>query len=142
MVLLRPDEKWHLTSELSLSCEISDYGRKSAIMESSVVDGSAGGWNLINGRLMGVSQVRQRVIQMEKWSRMIFADWQDCILDVLKALSVLLGKMASGLRTAESESIETCHYCFGGDHIIAIVAYYLQIIGLHWLLVENSCVSC
>jgi len=91
---------------------------------------------------MGVSQVHQTVIQMEKWSQMMFADWQDCVLAVWKALSVYLDKMAPVLGTGERESFVTCHNCFRTDHILAIVAHNLQIIGLHWLLVENCCVSC
>ena len=46
------------------------------------------------------------------------------------------------LGTAPGETFETRHNRICGVHILATVAHNLDIIGLHWWLVADCCVSC
>ena len=73
---------------------------------------------------------------------MMLADQLDCFLVVLEALLVLLEMMARVLGTAAGETFETRHNHLGGGHILPTVAHNLGNIGLRWLLVANSSVSC
>ena len=61
----------------------------------------------------------------------MLGNWLDYIQAVLEALSVNQELAALVRGTAAGERFEIHHNYLGGGHIIAAVAYNLDIIGLH-----------
>jgi hypothetical protein len=83
-----------------------------------------------SGGLWGVSQVRQKEVEVEESSWKMLADLLDDFPAVLEALSVHLEMMALVLGTAEGGTFETRHTHLGAGHILATVADNLNILGL------------
>jgi len=79
----------------------------------------------------GLSQVHQKVDEVEVLSWKMLADGLDCFMAVLGALLVHLAMMALVLESAEGGTFATHHNQVGGGYIVATFAHNWEILGLH-----------
>jgi len=83
-------------------------------------------WICSSEGLQGVFQVRRRVVEVEKSSWKMLADWLDDFPAVPDALSVHWEITALVLRTAMGGTFETRHNHLSAGYILATVAHNLE----------------
>jgi len=92
------------------------------------------------GSLWGFSWVGHKDV-MEDLRQKMSAKWPDCFEAVLDTFEVHLELPALVLRTVEGGTFSIHWNCPVGEHILATMAHYLEIVLLHLILVVNL-VSC
>jgi hypothetical protein len=80
--------------------------------------------------LSGVSQVRQKDVEVEELSWKMLANWLDDLLAVMEALSVHIEMAVVVLGTGKGGTFETHHNHLGAGYFVATVAHNLDIFGL------------
>jgi len=86
--------------------------------------------------MYGISNVHPQVVIVELYWKLL-GEWLYCFLVVLGALMWHMEMMALVLNTVERAIFETHHNHHGHVHIIAMVAYNLEILHIHWCLLLN-----